>query len=134
MQQTGDVCHQRGNLLTLCECLVQHLLVVHRFGLEIVLQCVVVIFHDFTQAFGKVRRIQQLAKAQTTARHLVFIGRSDTAPGGADGFFTPCTFTRLIEGNVIGKNQRTGLADFQARSRRHAGLVQHIEFFQQRRG
>ena len=67
MQQARNISHHGGNLLTLCQGLIEHPLVINRVGLEIMLQCEVVVLHDLAQPLGKVCRVQQLAETQATA-------------------------------------------------------------------
>ena len=131
VQQTGNIIDQRCNQFPLRQRLVQNLFIVHRISPEIVLQGMIVIRHHFTQAYPEMIRIQQLAQTQTPACGLVFIGRTDTPAGGADRLVATCGFTCLIQRNVIGKYQGTGLADAEPLPGRNARPVQQGKLLQQ---
>jgi len=137
VQQSGyavpGVVHQADQLLALGQGLVQHLLVVHRVGLEVVLQGVVVVLHHLAQALLEVLRVHQLTQADAAARHLVLVGGTDAAAGGADGLLAAGHLTGVIQGHVVGEDQRAGFADGEPLTGRHPGLVQHLQLLQQRR-
>ena len=67
MQDARNIANQWFQLLTLGQGLIQHLMIIHRWLLEIMLQGEVMIFHDLLQTLGEMIRIQQFAEADTTA-------------------------------------------------------------------
>ena len=101
-------------------------------GLVVVLQHEVVVVEHFAQLGGKTLAVEQVLQAQRTARHLVLVGGTDAAPGGADLAGALGDFARLIERHVVRHDERAGFAEFQAAGDVDAGGYQHVHFFQQR--
>ena len=76
--------------------------------------------------------IQQIAGAHGSARHFVFIRRTDAAAGRADFFVAFGGFARLVEGNVVRQNQRCGGGNVQPLFHvRHACRHQFVDFTEQ---
>ncbi len=113
---------------------VQRLLEIDGLGAEVILQHEVVIVENLGQLFGEALGPQQILHAQAAPRHLVFVGRADAAPGGADLLRALGHFARLIERLVIGQDQRAGFGNLQARLGIDAGGLQFVEFLDQRLG
>ena len=67
MQHAGDIVHQWCDLFTLRQGLIQHLLVIDGSRTEVMLQGMVVIFHNLAQPLGEMRGIKQLSQSQATA-------------------------------------------------------------------
>ena len=65
-------------------------------------------------------------------RELVRVGRTNAASGSTDGLVAARLFTRLIQGNVVGQNQRASLADNNAFAGRNTVRLKMAQFLQQR--
>ncbi len=84
--------------------------------------------------FAEQRRIEQVAHAQSTARHFVFIRRSDATRSGADLICAARAFRGFIEFAMVRKNQMSAIADVQAAGHVHARLAESLDFVDQRAG
>ena len=133
VQQSSHIRHQRPQPFAHRQRLIEDALEIDRLGLEIALQHEVVEIQHLAQFGGEAFLVEQIAQPHRPPRRLVFIGRSNAAPGGADGPFAARLFTGLIQGNVIGQNQRTGFTNPQPRHHVHAPALQIVDFGQQRR-
>ena len=132
MQQVGDIGRHGQDFLTHLPESGQGLVHVFRLFLEVLGQHEVVVLHDFTQLYFEGVMVVQISQAQAAAGHLVFIGRTNTAAGGADLVIAPGTLTSLVDTDMGGQDQRTGVADPQAIPHRHAVLLQLAHFLEQR--
>ena len=94
----------------------------------------VVVVHQFTQLGFKARHVQQIANTQATTSNLVFVSRANAATGSTDLQLATGLFTRLVQRNVEGQDQRAGRADTQALAHRYAFLFQLDDFTQQGAG
>ena len=92
----------------------------------------VVIVEDFAELGGETFAMKQVGDPEGAARHLVFIGRADAAPGGTDGILALRLLARLIERDVRCQDQRTGRTHPQAFEYRHALPDQHFRFLEER--
>ena len=108
------------------------MLEIDRRRLKIALQDEVVIIEHFTQLGREALAMKQIGDAQCAARDLVLIRRPNAASGRADRILALRLFTRLVERNVRGKNQRTGGAHAQALEYRNALSDQHFRFLEKR--
>ena len=89
---------------------------------------------QIAQLGGETLGVLEVLHAQGAAADFVFVGRADSAPGGADFFATTLFargFARHIECRMKRQNQGAGFADAQARAQLHAGLLQARHFLQQ---
>ena len=118
-EQGRHVIDHRLDVLTEGQRIREHLLDVDGVSLQPVLQHEVVIRAGSTQFLGKLVRIEQVGNTDAAPGHLVFVGRTDTAPGGADGLVARCTLARLIDGDVVRHDQRRRRRNFQARTHFH---------------
>ena len=92
---------------------------------EIALQHEVVEVQHLAELGGEAIALEQIGHAHRAARHLVLVGRSDAAAGGADRIDAAGGFARPIERHVRRQDQRTGRRDAQPLEHRHALLDQH---------
>ena len=128
IQRARHVHHQRLDAICQRQRLIQRFLEIHRRGIEIIFQHKVVIVQHLAQLGGQTLAVEQVLQAHAAARHLVFIGRADAAPGGADLGSALGHFARLIHRHVIGQNQRAGFGNSQAVVNIDAGLLQDYPF------
>ena len=89
----------------------QRLLVVNGSGLVIAGQDKIIIIQRLFQFAGQPLAVGQIAGPQGAPRHLVFIGRPDAAPGGAERGLAPGRLARPIQGHMPGHDQGGGRAD-----------------------
>ena len=134
VEQRRDVGHHRPQALGQLQVFIQHLLIINRVGLKIILQREVVVLHDFSKACSEALGIQEVGHAQATARHLVLIGRTDAAAGGANGRLAALFLARHVERHVITQDERTGIAHAQAFAHGHAARREMIDLLEQGRG
>ena len=74
-----------------------------------------VLLRDHVRGFlSKQLRLQQVAHAQPAPRHFVFVGRADSAGGGANLVRAARAFRGFVQLPVIRKNQVCAIADVQA--------------------
>ncbi|CUW02443.1 Uncharacterised protein [Serratia grimesii] len=66
------------------------------------------VINNFLQLNGEGFFVEQVANAQTTTSHFIFVSRADTATGGTDSFRATCFLARVIQRNVIRQDQRAG--------------------------
>ena len=133
-QQARHVRHHGLDALRNQQDIIQGFLEIHGFGLEVILQHEVVVIENFAQLGRQALAVEQVLDADAAARHLVFVGGTDAAPGGADLAGTLGGFARLVQGDVMRHDDRAGFGNLQAVAHRHAGLLQHVHFFHQRPG
>jgi hypothetical protein len=108
---------------------VDHLLRGHRSRhLEIALEDEVVQIECLAHELGDVARVEQILRAHGPPCDLVFVGRADAAPGRADLRLAAPRFARLVERDVVRKDQRAIAADRQPRRRRDAATFQFVDF------
>ncbi len=131
VQHAGDIGHHGTDALGHFQAFVQYLLEVHGLGLEIVLEREVVVVEDLAEARGEAFTMEHVAHLETAAGDLVFVGRTDTTPGGTDGLLAARLLARLVQRDMIGQDQGAGLADEQTFLGRNAVLAQHVQFAQQ---
>jgi hypothetical protein len=112
----------------------RHLLKIDRLRAQIVLQRKVVIVQHFTQLLGKTLGTQQVLQAQAAARHLVFVGWTDAAPGGADFLRALGCLAGDVKCLMVGQDQRAGFRDAQARIGIDSSGLELVEFLDQRVG
>ncbi|MNC13163.1 hypothetical protein D3C75_608970 [compost metagenome] len=106
IQQIGHINYHAGQNVSNCHDIVQNFLVINRFNFVEVNQLEVMVFQNFFQFVGKGGFVEQVANAQATTGHFVFIRRADTATGSTDSFRTARFLTSHIQRYVIIKNQR----------------------------
>ncbi len=90
------------------------------------------IFQNFFQFLSKGGFVEQVANAQATTGHFIFISRADTTTGGADRFCATRFLTRHVKGNVIVQNQRASLREQQTLTNRNTAVFQLFHLFHQR--
>ena len=126
VQLRGHIGHHRQNLLSFQGALVEHLLKVNRWCVEVLGQHKIVQVQVFAQFVGKALGVLEVLNAQGSAGNFVFVSRANATTGGANfvqaGFFFG-GFTGHIDGGVVGQYQGTGFADAQARAHRHASRL-----------
>ena len=95
----------------------------------------VVMGQQVFDAFGQCIGIRQIADAYGPARNLVFIGRPDPTPGGADFAGALRRFPRPVERTMQGQNQRRVLCYAQCLRRHFDALpADRFDFLHQRPG
>src|SRR5690625_7857567 len=90
---------------------------VHRVGVKVAGQQKIVVVDQSTQLVFKAVSVSQISQAQPQPRGLVFIGRANTAPGGAYGIFSARFFARLVKRFVKTQNGRTEIGRASCRER-----------------
>ncbi len=100
--------------------------------MEIALQNEIVIIQDLAQLGGEALAVKQIGDAQRAPRDLVFVGRTDSPAGGADGIRALRLFTGAVECHMGSENQRAGRAHLQALEHRYALADQSVRFLEQR--
>jgi hypothetical protein len=113
---------------------VQNLLKIDRLRAQVVLQREVVIVQHFTQLLGKTLGTQQVLQAQAAACHLVFVGWTDAAPGGADFLRALGRLAGDVKCLVVGQDQRAGFRNAKARIGIDSSSLELVEFLDQRLG
>src|SRR5581483_194347 len=78
--------------------------------------------------------IQQISHAESPATHLIFVGRTNTARGGANLYATGCILRGELDHPVIGKNHVGTIAYEEIAVHLHPGLSQSANFFQEGHG
>src|SRR5690606_18292843 len=132
VQTRGHIGDQGLQPVGKVQCLFQGLLEVDRLNLVIILQHEVMVIQNFAELGSKALAMEQVTDAQTAAGYLVLVGRADTTTGGADLGFAAGVLPGLIQGYMIGQDQRAGGADAQALADRHATGFQATHFLDQR--
>src|SRR4051812_30175062 len=107
MQCQSNIRDQGSNLLREGQLLIQRLLEIHGRKSEIVLQHEVVKIEHFAETRGKTVSLEQVRDPHGAPGDLVFVGRADSATGGADGIRSPRHLTSLVELDMGGKDERT---------------------------
>ena len=130
-QQAGDIRDHGRQAFRHGQAPVQYLMEIDGIGLEIVFQRKIMIIEHFAEFGRKAFAMQQVTQSQTATRNLILVRGTDTPSGGTDGFLAACQFARLVQGNVIGQDQRAGLAEVQAFADGHATVFQHVHFLKQ---
>lgn len=102
------------------------------FDFVVVNQLEVVIFHHFFQFFSEGFFVEKVTNTQTATCHFIFISRPDSTTGGADRFRATRFLTRVIQRNVIIKDQRTGFRQQQTLTNGDATVFQFFHLFHQR--
>ena len=102
----------------------------YRFNAKILRQHEVVIVEHFHQLFAKAFREQQIVQADGTARDFVFIGGPDAAPGRAELHDAHLRFARLIDRNMVRKDQWTGRRNAQPTHDIKSGGSEFVDFLQ----
>src|SRR5690606_3492299 len=132
VQDAGDVALHRLDVLAEGQRLVERLLEIDGFGLEVIDQHEVVVVERGAQFLGELIGIVQVRDADAATRDLVLVGRADAAPGGADGGAAGGLLARLVEGDVVRHDDRRRRADLQPRAHVHAGGLQLLDLLAQR--
>src|SRR5690606_26019275 len=83
---------------------------------------------------AKARGIAQVAGAQRATRGAILVGGADAAAGGPDRRRTSTRLPRLVERDVVRKDQRRGLAQMEASAHLDADRLELIDLLQQRGG
>src|SRR5699024_7207047 len=131
MRTAGDIAYQRPEQLGGFEILFQRLLKIHNRRVEVVFEDEVVIVKHLAEFGGKALAFEKIAYAHGTTRHLVFIGRADTASRGANGSRAFRLFARLVECDMRGQDQRAGGTYGEPLARGNALGLQQFEFLEQ---
>ena len=98
---------------------------VHRRLTIVVGQHEVVEVEQRLKLLREAHRLEQVLQPDGAPRHLVLVGRSDTAPGGADLLRAARRLARRIQRRVVRQDQRASLGDAQPRhDARHAGRLE----------
>ena len=85
------------------------------------------------QRVGEEPLVDELGEAHADARHLVFVGRTDAAAGGADAALAAQPLARLIDGAMIRHDQVGAVADLQqALVLEVAARAQRVDLLDQR--
>ena len=128
---SADVEHHRLEQFGVFHALVQGLLEVDGRLFVVIHQNEVVVVQQLAQLGGKTLAVEQIADAQATTCNLVFVSRADAAAGGTDLLLATGFLAGLVQGHVIGQDQRAGRADTQALAHRHTLLFQLDDFTHQ---
>jgi hypothetical protein len=126
------VADQRTQPIGKRELLVERLLEVDHRLLEVVLQREIVEVEDLAQLGREGLALEQVLHAYRAARDLVFVGRADATPRGADGVGAARRLARLVERDVRRKDQRAIGRNAQPREHVHARVYQHLRLAEQR--
>ncbi|MNJ69912.1 hypothetical protein D3C77_663160 [compost metagenome] len=89
------------------------------------------VIQHFGQLLVKQRWVEQILHAQSAASNLVFVSRADAATGRANLAFALARLARLVDGHVIGQDQRADFRDLQARAHIQTGGFQLFDFLEQ---
>ncbi len=92
------------------------------------------ILHYLAKTSSKTVRIEKIAKADSSSRGLVFIGGADATACCADRFFSTSTLPSLIQGDVIGKDERTRLTDAKSFTGGYIACFKHGQLLEERIG
>ena len=76
----------------------------------------------------------RVSNANAAPADLVFVGRTNATTGRANLAGTAARFTRLIDGDVVRENQRTGLGNAKAAADIQASAFEFFDFLEQRFG
>ena len=132
VEQVRNVDHHRSQDVGNSHRIIQNFLVINRFSFVVVNQLEVVIFHHFFQFFSEGFFVEKVANTQTATCYFIFISRPDTTTGGADRFRATRFLTRVIQRNVIIKDQRTCFRQQQTLTNGDATVFQFFHLFHQR--
>ena len=86
------------------------------------------------ELFAETIRLDQIADANSAARHFVFIGRADSARRGADLRLSPRGFRGFVHFAVIRKNHMGAIAQEKTPAHVDARFFQVFDFGKQRNG
>ena len=106
MEDPGHVRHQRRDLLAHRELRLEGLPEVERGRVVVVLQHEIVEIELFAELGGEALAIEEVRYPHRAARHLVLVGRSYAASGGADGIGPAGLLAGLIEHDVRRQYER----------------------------
>ncbi len=133
LQQRGDVGHHRLELRGERERVVARLRERHGVALEIFRQHEVVELEHRLELRGEALGIEEVLHADRAARDLVFVRRPDAAACRADLRVAHRALARLVEGDVVRKDQRARRRELQPRTHLDAGAFELADLLQQRR-
>jgi len=107
---------------------------VNVFGLflEVLGQHEIMVGHDFPELLFEAFRITQVPNADPATGNLVFVGRSDTATGGANLVDTSRTLARLVNTDVGLEDNRARQTDLQTLPHSNSIAFEFADFLQQR--
>ena len=134
MQQRGHIRDHRPQLLDHRQRLIERLLEVHSLDLVVTGQLEVVVIEHRLEFVGETVGVEDIAQPEPAPGDLVLVGRPDAPTGGADLVLAPGDLAGLVEGNVIGQDQRAGGTDAQPLPHRHSLVLQLGDLRQQRVG
>ena len=93
-----------------------------------------IFFEDHAlEFFAETIGVEQIAHANSAARHFVFVRRTDSARGGSDFRSTARLFSGFVHFAMIGKNQVGAIAEKKPPANFDAGFFQIFEFGDERR-
>ena len=87
---------------------------------------------DALDFFAETIGVEQIAHANSAARHLIFVRRTDSAGGGSDFRSTARLFSGFVHFAMIGKNQVGAIAEKKPSANFDAGFFQIFEFGDER--
>ena len=88
---------------------------IDRISLVVLSEREVVQVHDLTHFLGKLPSITQITESHAATRSLVFIGRTNTTPGGANFGTATGLLSGLVKRDMVGQYQRASGAQLQPR-------------------
>ena len=107
LQQSGHVGNKRLHPFGKTGQATQFLVQGHRLGRVVLAKQEIVQIEQVGQPLAQLLRLEQVRQAQRPPRRLVFVGGTDTPPGGTDGLGTERPLPRMIQRLVRGKDQGT---------------------------
>ena len=105
----------------------------HRVALEILRQHEIVELEQRLELRGEAIGVEEVLQADRAPRDLVLVGGADAAAGRPDLRVAHRAFARLVERDVVRKDQRARRRDLEARTHGDAGALELADLLQQRR-
>src|ERR1700741_1525216 len=94
-----------------------------------------ILFQDYTlELFAEAIAVEQVAHADSAARHFIFVSGTDTARRGADFRRAARLLGRFVHFAMIGKDQMGAVAEKEPPAHFNAGFFQIFEFCNERSG
>ncbi len=128
VQQNRRVTDKRRDLLGRCGVLRVHFVGVERFGIEQRVRDHVLLAHRVFDVLFQKLQIEQIRYAKPAAAHLVFVGRTDSARGGADLHASRSILRRQLDHAMVGQNHLRAVRNKEISVDSHARFAQRAHF------